>query len=219
MKNVSQRLTPWLNKIANGLSIIYKKQPPNVESVEKRVLLDQENRIPGKYYPEFDDYKDKHRYRHMNPSDKRQAKPSPLRSFPKKDIYKCFGWQLHPYDIEKLASYIDSNPKLSRVINDKALIGASEADILILTSGSGKYHMDSFLCDLDTSEKLIIIASVRDLKSVQQDISHRIDAHFNKLHPFSQSDFNELIDKLIDEATNMPTKDSKKDKRMKELEG
>ncbi|ERJ61373.1 hypothetical protein M472_21695 [Sphingobacterium paucimobilis HER1398] len=186
--------------MANAKTIAHKKHSSDSGAPEEVFLLNEVDRIPGKYYPEVDDYKDKYRYRHMDPTDKKTPKRRPLRSFPKKEVYKCFGWQLHPYDIEKLASYIIANPRLSLVVGQSALEGAAEADILVLTSGSGKYHMDSFLADLDTSNKLIIIASVRDIESVQQDIKHRIDAHFNKLLPFSQSDFDKLIDRVIEEA-------------------
>ena len=216
MKNLTLRLISWLNNIEKKLL----KQGVLEGDVTKHTVSDATivdfERIPGKYYPELDDYKDKYIYRHMDPSNKKKPKSSPLRSFPKKEVYKCFGWQLHPYDIEKLASYIVANPRLSFVINQSAVAGATEADILILTSGSGKYHIDSFLCDLDTSEKLVIIASVRDLDSVKQDITHRIDAHFNKLHPFSQLDFNNLIDETIDKALAMQTETESKSEKLSE---
>lgn len=216
MKNFVLKFTSWLNNIEKKLL----KQGARKDNTPKHELSDTtiENfeRIPGKYYPESDEYKDKYLYRHMDPLDKKRPKSTPLRSFPKKEVYKCFGWQLHPYDIEKLASYILANPRLSLVMNQSALAGATEADILILTSGSGKYHMDSFLCDMDTSEKLVIIASVRDLDSVKQDITHRIDAHFNKLHPFSQLDFNNLIDETIDKALAKQTETESKSEKLSE---
>lgn len=146
-------------------------------------------------------YDDQCIYLHMNPADKRKPKFIPRSRLPKKDIYKCFGWQLHPYDIKKLTEYIDNNPKLARVKHNSIVAAATEADILILTSGSAKYHIDSLLCDLDTSKKIIIIASLRDLESVKQDVTHRIDYHFNKLLPFSQDDFNCLINRAIEECT------------------
>lgn len=201
MKSFNKKLTSWLDNIEKELLKKRKKENQITKKITSEAYFDEAERIPGKFYPEVDDYQDKYIYRHMDPADKKKPKYVALSSFPKKEVYKCFGWQLHPYDIEKLASYILNNPRLSFVMNKSALAGAKEADILILTSGSGKYHMDSFLSDLDTSKKIIIIASVRDLSSVKEDITHRIDAHFNKLHPFSQSDFNNLIDKVIEEAT------------------
>ncbi|MFD2554167.1 hypothetical protein [Sphingobacterium tabacisoli] len=218
MKNWTMRFTSWLNNIEKKLlkQGVRKDDMPKSTLSDAPAMIDFE-RIPGKYYPDLHDYRDKYAYRHMNPSDRKKAKSSPLRSFPQKEVYKCFGWQLHPYDIEKLASYIVANPRLSFVVTQSAIAGATEADILILTSGSGKYHIDSFLCDLDTSEKLIIIASVRDLDSVQQDITHRIDAHFNKLQPFSQLDFNNLIDNTIAAAIAKHSGKEQATERLSEL--
>lgn len=219
MKNLILSFTSWLNTIEKKLLKQHTKAENISNNAETESRTENFERIPGKFYHEVDDYKDKYAYRHMNPADKRKCKYSPLQSFPTKEVYKCFGWQLHPYDIEKLASYIISNPRLELVINQSALAGAAEADILILTSGSGKYHMDSFLSDLDTSEKLVIIASVRDLESVQKDIKHRIDAHFNKLQPFSQQDFNILIDNVIEEAIHKPTAAEQKGNKSRRVKG
>lgn len=147
-----------------------------------------------------DNFLDRHIYWRMDLSEKKNPKFVPLKSFPKKDVYNCLCWQLHPYDRQKLSEYIDNNARLSRVENKSLLLSAAEADILIITSGSGKYHINSFLADLDTSEKIIIIASVRELDSIKQDITHRIDGHFNKVKAFSQADFNSLIDDVIKKA-------------------
>lgn len=195
IQNIKSSLASIGKKILKKNRYDNRRQSPSVSHHHEQ-LESETDVLSG-----LEDYQDKHIYRYMDPSDKKKPVPIPLKAFPKKDVYKCFGWQLHPYDIQKLAEYIDHNPRLARVKTKSVRAGAAEADILILTSGSGKYHIDSFLCDLDTSKKMIIIASVRDLNSVKEDITHRIDYHFNKLHPFTQADFNIFIDQAISKST------------------
>lgn len=202
MKSFARKLVSWINDVGKILLHGKKTEDRIAAKIKSEIHLEELRKAAGTFHGLENDYEDKYVYRHMSSADKKVPKHMELSSFPTKDIYSCFGWQLHPYDIEKLATYIDNNPRLSRVKSNKALIGAAEADILILTSGSGKYHMDSFLCNLDTSKKIIIIASVRDLPSVQEDIKHRIDAHLNKLTPLSQTQFNDLIDNLIKKAVS-----------------
>lgn len=191
MTNHIKELKIWIHKVKNNLLA----NKPN-ESDRKRY-----NIIPATPKGMLDTYDDQHIFLHMNPAQKRKPKHTPRLPLQKKKIYKCFGWQLYPYDIQKLTTYIDNNTKLSRVKNASIITAATEADILILTSGSAKYDVDSLLCELDTAQKIIIIASLRELDSVRQDITHRIDYHFNKLLPFSQQDFNNLIDKVLEDCT------------------
>lgn len=213
MKSIAQKIRSWLRKAENSfLKGNSNSYPTNIAPTIKLDQFKQET-INSVDMP--NDYLDKHLYRRMDPSDKKTPKCLPLHSFPKKDVYKCFGWQLHPYDIQKLSEYIDANPRLERIQSNSLIAGASEADILILTSGSGKYHIDSFLSDIDTSKKIIIIASVRELDSIKQDINHRIDSHFNKLKPFSKTDFNMLIDKVISTAQTERPIENTSNKQMK----
>lgn len=215
MKNMVQKIRFWFRKVKDSSFKRSSNTYRGSKSAESAAKLDHFKQETPDAVDMHNDYLDKHLYRRMDPSDKRTPKYLPLQSFPKKDIYKCFGWQLHPYDVQKLSEYIDANPKLERIQTNSIITGANEADILILTSGSGKYHIDSFLSDIDTSEKIVIIASVRELDSIKQDINHRIDAHFNKLKPFSKADFNILIDKVILTAhTEQPVENPSK-KRVK----
>lgn len=187
MRSVFQTLKTWFNTTDD-------KPPKSLTKLEKF------KREGINTMDSDENFLDRHRYWRMESDDKKNPKSIPLTSFPEKKVYKCLGWQLHPYDIKKLTEYIDATPRLIRVENESLLAGAAEADILIITSGSGKYHIDSFLSDIDTSKKLIIIASVRELNSVKQDIKHRIDGHFNKINPFSKTDFKALIDEVIEKA-------------------
>lgn len=190
MKNQIKEIGSWIREIKNDL--LSKK----IDAAHRK-----KKTRPATPKGMVNTYDDQHIYLHMNPADKRKPKTTARRPLKKKDVYTCFGWQLHPYDIQKLTEYIDNNVKLIRVKNRSIVEAAAEADILILTSGSAKYHVDSLLSDIDTAEKIIIIASLRDLESVRQDVTHRIDYHFNKLLPFSQSDFNTLIDTALEECT------------------
>ncbi|WP_164126529.1 hypothetical protein [Sphingobacterium luzhongxinii] len=210
MRNIAQKFKSWFRKVQDSLL----KEGSNIDR-NANAKLNQFKQAATNTMDMPNDFVDKHLYCRMDPADKKTPKCLPLRSFPKKDFYNCFGWQLHPYDNQKLSEYIDANPILKRIQTNSILTGASEADILILTSGSGKYHIDSFLCDIDTSEKIVIIASVRELDSVKQDINHRIDGHFNKLKPFSKADFNTLIDEIISKAHAAQPVENMVKKRMK----
>ncbi|SKC02972.1 hypothetical protein SAMN05660841_03725 [Sphingobacterium nematocida] len=215
MKNIAQKIRPWFRKVKDSLLKGSSNTYRDPKRTEAETKLDQFRQAAINAVDMPNDYLDRHLYWRMDPLDKKTPKDLPIQSFPKKDVYKCFGWQLHPYDIQKLSEYIDANPRLERIQTNSIIAGASEADILILTSGSGKYHIDSFLSDIDTSNKIVIIASVRELDSIKQDINHRIDAHFNKLKPFSIADFNTLIDEVILTAQAEQPEENTSKKRLK----
>ncbi|TJZ63292.1 hypothetical protein FAZ15_03145 [Sphingobacterium olei] len=128
----------------------------------------------------------------------------------KKETYPVCLWQLYFWDTDLFTELIEKNSRLELIKKDSLKETASNAEILLLSSGGDDFSVNNILADLDLSNKYVVILSNFDEKRVRERIKYRIDLCPSKFDIMNKKSFDKFIDYVIELATDDDVKSTHK---------